>query len=235
MTTTEHRRGARLARCVAAGLILGVMSIATGPTSYVSAQEGGSAGCNEVNAARYDGRYTFEEVGLERFSAGDTITVSAGDPIVGRRPDVVNLVVDDEVVGFAAFPATLSYSIPADGTYEISWRVNINEATWNVSCVPRPPCTITGTERGDVLAGTPAAEVICGLGGGDVIYGGGGNDLIFGGEGGDVIRGDGGQDQLFGEDGGDVIDGRDQTSGDVVHGGAGGDAVAGDPGDTVAQ
>jgi len=68
-------------------------------------------------------------------------------------------------------------------------------------------CTITGTDKADVLRGTAKADVICGLGGNDTIYGLGGNDVLDGGPGNDRIYGGEGNDWLSGGGGTDFLDG----------------------------
>ena len=87
------------------------------------------------------------------------------------------------------------------------------------SPTPTPECTITGTDRADVLRGTPGDDIICGLGGADVIAGGGGHDTLVGGPGRDTLRGGVGDDALAGGPG------RDSGSG-----GRGEDTCSADPG-----
>ena len=62
----------------------------------------------------------------------------------------------------------------------------------------REACTITGTERRDVLTGTSGADVICGLGGNDRLSGLGGNDTLLGGAGRDSLDGGPGINTLDG-------------------------------------
>ena len=57
-------------------------------------------------------------------------------------------------------------------------------------------CTITGTERDDVLKGTKDQDIICGRGGNDRIKGAQGNDVIRGGRGDDILKGGAGKDVL---------------------------------------
>ncbi|MCZ7529380.1 MAG: tandem-95 repeat protein [Acidimicrobiia bacterium] len=66
-------------------------------------------------------------------------------------------------------------------------------------------CTVTGTERPDILTGTSGPDVICGLGGGDLLIGFGGDDILIGGDGPDVLFGGSGDDTLLGGDGHDVL------------------------------
>jgi VCBS repeat-containing protein len=93
----------------------------------------------------------------------------------------------------------------------------------------RPPCTITGTGRNDVLRGTPGDDVICGRGGHDVIVGGRGLDVLIGGDGRDELSGDDGDDVLDGGAGADRLFGGPGT--DLLLGGAGRDVLFGQGGD----
>lgn len=99
---------------------------------------------------------------------------------------------------------------------------------------PGPVCTITGTERNDVLNGTPGPDVICGLGGNDIINGLGGDDVIHGGPGRDLISGGPGSDTVYGEGDGDILSVADRVRGnDTVDGGPGFDLCSADPLDGV--
>ncbi|GAA2384557.1 hypothetical protein Cme02nite_66120 [Catellatospora methionotrophica] len=97
-----------------------------------------------------------------------------------------------------------------------------------------PVCTITGTERGDILNGTLGDDVICGLGGDDIISGLGGNDVVYGGPGSDLINGGPGDDMVYGEAGHDFIKIRDKVAGnDNADGGPGFDLCSADLLDAV--
>ncbi len=97
-----------------------------------------------------------------------------------------------------------------------------------------PVCTITGTQRNDVLNGTPGNDVICGLGGNDIINGLGGDDTIHGGPGRDLISGGSGSDTVYGEGDGDILSVADRVRGnDTVDGGPGFDLCSADPLDGV--
>jgi len=233
MGTIKPRR--RLAGCLAAAVILGVSGVVAGTAPQASAQQALSEGCTTLNDPLLDSAYSGAGPGPRQYLAGEVITVSAGEPTSAGTPTATQLRVNQVVVASGGFPATLSYTVPADGTYTVNWFAIVANATWNVSCTPPLVCTITGTAKGDGLVGTAGPDVICGLGGGDSIDGRGGNDIVFGGDGGDSIVGGPGQDQLFGEAGGDSIDARDGAPGDVVIGGVGGDSMVGDPGDSLTQ
>ena len=80
-------------------------------------------------------------------------------------------------------------------------------------------CTITGTQRNDVLRGTNRNDVICGLGGNDRITGLGGNDTLIGGPGRDTLDGGVGHDLILGGE-----------ANDSLTGGAGNDLLSGESG-----
>ena len=95
-------------------------------------------------------------------------------------------------------------------------------------------CTITGTNRDDVLVGTPGNDVICGRAGDDMIFGAGGHDVLFGDPGRDLLFGDAGNDLLLGGPGQGFLDGgagNDNLQGeqgkDDLTGGSGSDALFG--------
>jgi hypothetical protein len=97
-----------------------------------------------------------------------------------------------------------------------------------------PGCTITGTDRTEVLVGTSGRDVICALAGNDVVHGRGGADRVWGGAGDDVLSGGLGDDSLDGGSGRDQLDGAggdDVLTGglheDLVVGGDGNDALRG--------
>jgi Ca2+-binding RTX toxin-like protein len=81
-----------------------------------------------------------------------------------------------------------------------------------------PGCTVTGTDRSEVLAGTSGDDVICALGGNDMVGGLGGDDTILGGQGNDLLIGGPGDDMLDGEAGWDLLlggPGTDTCSGEM--------------------
>ena len=93
-------------------------------------------------------------------------------------------------------------------------------------------CTISGTNRADVLVGTPGDDVICGGNGGDRISGLGGRDVLIGGNGADVLVGGSGADVLIGGNGKDSLDARDGgIANDTLDGGHGRDRCESDLGD----
>lgn len=72
---------------------------------------------------------------------------------------------------------------------------------------PTPPsarCTISGTNKSDVLRGTPRRDVICGLDGNDAVLGHDGADILKGGPGNDALVGGNGKDTYLGGPGTDA-------------------------------
>jgi Ca2+-binding RTX toxin-like protein len=70
-----------------------------------------------------------------------------------------------------------------------------------------PPCTVSGTEAGELVEGTAGDDILCGFGGADRLLGHGGHDTLYGGEGDDALKGGSGIDQLIGESGTDTYGG----------------------------
>ena len=94
-------------------------------------------------------------------------------------------------------------------------------------------CTITGTNKNDVLRGTAKADVICGLKGNDVIRGLGGNDTLVGGPGNDTITGGPGLDTMVGGAGSDAFFAAGDKKADRISGGPGRDRAVADPADRL--
>jgi len=138
-----------------------VSGVVAGTAPQASAQQALSPGCTTLNSPNLDVVYTSTAFPPQQFLAGEVITVSAGEPTFGGAPTATRLVVNGVEVASGGFPATLSHTVPADGSYAVAWSVGSGLATWNVSCTPPPPvCTITGTAKGDALVGTAGPDVI---------------------------------------------------------------------------
>ncbi len=120
---------------------------------------------------------------------------------------------------------------PTAGVYEITVTITDSTGASVSETLTTATCTITGTNRRDVLAGTNGDDVICGRGGNDRIFGNGGDDIIFGGAGRDEIQGGNGDDVIFGGRGNDTIVGGNGD--DVISGGRGTDVIRGGNGDDV--
>ena len=126
--------------------VVGALCVVAGTASQGSAGTVLSEGCNALNDPDLDGQYQGANT-VGQFLAGEEITVSAGEPVEGPAPFtrlLINAV--DGVSG--GFPATLSYTVPADGSYSVEWFVifaTTGNATWMVSCTPAPPPTTTTT------------------------------------------------------------------------------------------
>ena len=125
MGTIKPRR--RLAGCLAAAVILGVSGVVAGTAPQASAQQALSAGCTTLNDPLLDSAYAGAGPGPRQFLAGEVITVSAGEPTSAGTPTATQLRVNQVVVASGGFPATLSYTVPADGTYTVDWSADRGE------------------------------------------------------------------------------------------------------------
>ena len=64
--------------------------------------------------------------------AGEVITVRTGEPAGGGGPEDTFLFINNDVVSSSAsFPASLSYTVPADGEYSVKWEVINGAVTWD--------------------------------------------------------------------------------------------------------
>jgi LPXTG-motif cell wall-anchored protein len=154
------RRRMRFSRCVAAGLI-GAAGVVAGTAGSASAGTGLSDGCDFLNRPQYDGAYAFSPLVTSVFRAGETITVSVGQPAPGPTPTTSELRFDDLVVDTGGFPAALTHTVPTDGFHSTNWQAN-QVATWQVSCA-QPGI---GSSDGGMLADTgPESSTIALLAG----------------------------------------------------------------------
>jgi hypothetical protein len=90
------------------------------------------------------------------------------------------------------------------------------------------PCSITGTDRREVVAGSRGSDLVCAAGGADSISTRSGADHVYAGSGDDTVRTGPGPDRAEGEAGPDVLAGGGGA--DRVVGGSGTDAVLGEAG-----
>lgn len=139
-----------------------------------------------------------------------------------------NLVTDVRCSAPGTYTATLSAS---DGTHEAV----VDSAT--VTVYGGAACTLSGTDRRDLLIGRSKRDVICAGGGNDIIIADGGDDVVYAGPGDDVVFAGNGADLLYGGPGDDLVsggDGNDRIVGgpgnDVLVGGSGFDVIDGGPG-----
>ena len=119
------------------------MGVVAGTAPRASAQVGGpSQGCNTFNDPAWED-FLGQSGSLGApmaFHAGETITVRAGEPTADATPTATELYFDigpagsNKVVDSGAFPATLTYTMPADGTHNGGFRVDAGQATWHLSC-----------------------------------------------------------------------------------------------------
>jgi hypothetical protein len=104
--------------------------------AFVDIAAGVSEGCGSLNEGPLRGSYV--SAGLSAtFKAGETMTMSAGEPSIGN-PTGLSLSVNSVDVDTEAYPGTVHYTIPADGTYGVGWTIlpvliGVG-ATWTVSC-----------------------------------------------------------------------------------------------------
>jgi hypothetical protein len=90
-----------------------------------------------LNDPRFDVRAVGVFVATRSFFAGETVTMTAGEP--AGDPAVIQLLVDSTEVDRSAFPGTLTYTFPADRNSFLQWNAdNFQNATWTVSCQPAP-------------------------------------------------------------------------------------------------
>ncbi len=169
--TERNRRWTRRGRCVAAATVLGALGVVAGTAPRASAQVGGpSQGCNTFNDPTWED-FLGQSGSLGApmaFHAGETITVRAGEPTADATPTATELYFDigpagsNKVVDSGAFPATLTYTMPADGTHNGGFRVDAGQATWHLSCTAP-----LGGGEDDGLADTGSASgvlvVVAGL------------------------------------------------------------------------
>ena len=144
--------------------------------------------------------------------------------------------------GVAFPPGAVPVSLAA-GDFDRDGRIDLAAASvtgsvW-VLLGAGPPsattrCTITGTNRSDLLYGTPGPDVICAGNGDDRVYGLGGDDILIGGNGKDTLVGGEGSDLLLGQNGKDSLDARDGVAGnDRADGGRAPDRCSADAGDDL--
>lgn len=130
--------------------VTGLVAIPAAGASVQSRAITGSPGCEAVNDPALDGWYVLETVGPIQFLGGEVITASAGaaaNPLLRADPET-QLVANSISRDIGSFPGTVSWTIPADGVYEVMWRVIIPsedalqprtpEGQWTVTCTPGP-------------------------------------------------------------------------------------------------
>lgn len=189
------------------------------------------------------------------FAAGDHLTFAAGPPVEGDEPTTIALYrrlsnTDDRILlDQAAFPGTLTYTVPTDDIYIFTYQVVDSNAfvTLTISCESEPPPPTTPTcfgqdatisvKDGTIVGGPDTGKTykgkLKGTKGNDVIVGTDGKDTLEGSDGNDVLCGLGGDDTLNGNNGDDRLDGG--SGKDTVDAGAGNDQLIGGDGDDTLQ
>ena len=115
------------------------VTLSAGAPAVAGAQSSLSQGCDLMNRANKDGLYLAHGTIELPYSAGETITWTAGEPTSVGEPIHVRLAVysyvtETEHVEMTGFPGTLQYTIPVTGPYSFGWGVGNGNATWQVSC-----------------------------------------------------------------------------------------------------
>jgi hypothetical protein len=137
----EGSRLRGLPRLVCAGLIaLGVVS---GPELHTAVAA--SQGCDFVNTISLGLQPSFSMFGFT-FDAGDTVSLTAGEPSAGG-PTAVQITAGGTVVATQPYPGTATYVIPASGPIDLSFSVNTGSGTLDIACIAAAPtATATATD-----------------------------------------------------------------------------------------
>jgi hypothetical protein len=113
-----------------------------------TAAQARSAGCDYLqNMPAFDSSYISTQLGFTEFAAGEQLTMVASNPTPGAPSVALSVAPPPEPAVFtvvdtkSVFPATLTYTIPADGRLGIRWGFPTSlsySAAWQVSCTPAP-------------------------------------------------------------------------------------------------
>ena len=95
-----------------------------------------SPGCNAVNSPSLDATYERGSLPQPVFFAGETITVSAGEPAADATTMVLLIDFFPQVVEVGSFPGTLAYTFPADGVHTEVFSGGVHPAHGS------PPCDV---------------------------------------------------------------------------------------------
>ena len=178
---------------------------------------------NQANIIVTQSQTASVELAMKLSSIAEEITVKAESPVVDSKRVSVAVRGDtapepDEQFFLRLSAASNASIADGEGTGTIQ----------NDDLSPHAPCTITGTNRADVLHGTAGDDVICAGNGDDRLYGGGGRDVLIGGNGDDRLEGGEGSDLLLGQNGKDEL--RGDAGNDTLWGGQGKDSLEGGTG-----
>lgn len=89
------------------------------------------------------------------FAAGEEVSGTATLPPTGS-PTTVSLRVNETIVDSTTYPGTVSYVIPATGTYSLQFFVDAGGADWVFSCTLTPEAQITELQGTVTGLGVPA-------------------------------------------------------------------------------
>ena len=117
-----------------------------------------SLGCDFLNSGAADGTYGSTGLAVKDYAAGEVITVSATIAVGQATPSSIYLTkrvaensvfIEDPVeVDTDGFPGTVTYTIPTDASYRLSWGGVGGGAEWQATCEPAsapPPSSSTTT------------------------------------------------------------------------------------------
>lgn len=131
-------------------LVTCVLLVALTVSSSSAAAQTQPSGCQSLNDPLYDSLSIGTTVSPLNYVAGQQIVVMASPPFEFGAPEVLTLSVNDEPVASASYPATVNYTIPADGSYSVNWTTEVANVAWTVSCDQRadlPADTTTSTPK----------------------------------------------------------------------------------------
>jgi hypothetical protein len=161
------RRDISISRAVPLLLIaLGAFSIVATPVIGQPAASL-SFGCNFLNSPFLDGVYPNDGISTSSFFAGETVTVTAGQPVVfnGGTLTGITLQFNDISLGLTTLwngisppQASLAHTFTSDTTTNVSWGLFqsvTDTATWTVSCTH----TVGGVVGSPNCHGTTAAAL----------------------------------------------------------------------------
>jgi len=196
-------------------------NVGTTPATFTVSLSEPTTATVTVDFATADGTATLADNDYQ--SNSGTLTFSPGD-----TTETITVLVNGDTAVEPDENFFVDLSDPQNGTIADGQGVG---SVLNDDLTADVACTITGTNRDDVLVGTPGNDVICGLNGDDQIDGMGGQDVIIGGNGKDVLSGGDGNDLLLGGNGKDDLQGGDGN--DNLQGGNGADSLVGGSGSDV--
>lgn len=112
-----------------------IVALGSGPASATT-----SAGCSALNASGFDATYTSSYQSSSEFAANDVIVIQATRTTSDQPEDLTEFPNGDlpgtVVAHIDSVPGTLSFVVPAAGTFAFGWGSATGSAAWSVSCTP---------------------------------------------------------------------------------------------------